>query len=350
VIGAAIAAAAIFAVAPASASGTTVDAQLSLSGVATQASVLGGSLVGVHPGDTVDFKASGLPTAGLDNIPALGTLVKGLLSPLLGQFQVVVHLGSNFPGGARTVTVGGPTTGPCKGVSDLPVTFPNVGTYNFTWDIQYVLPLLLGCKHNGVSSANLNLLKGLGIALNVSNQWTGQIVVATHPPTVGIGLQLPGLGLAPSVPVLGQLPKITVLPGATVQLPVTVPTLLGGHGGNPGTHTSTPPPSTGTTSVDCVPCAVMTQVGNGGSGALAPDAGNVTQIGQGLSDGGSLTPGGGPAPTPATSPGPVTHKQVNLASNRAPAAQMPVLLAIIAIIALSLVTATYARLFLLRRN
>jgi hypothetical protein len=37
-------------------------------------------------------------------------------------------------------------------------------------------------------------------------------------------------------------------------------------------------------------------------------------------------------------------------ANKAPAAQMPVLLAIIAIIALSLVTATYARLFLLRRN
>jgi hypothetical protein len=94
----------------------------------------------------------------------------------------------------------------------------------------------------------------------------------------------------------------------------------------------------------------MTQVGNGGSGPAAPDAGNVTQIGQGLSNGGSLTPGGGPAPTPGTSPGAVTHKQVNLAANKAPAAQMPVLLAIIAIIALSLVTATYARLFLLRRN
>jgi hypothetical protein len=354
-IGVAIAGAAIFAVAPANAAGTTVDAQLSLSGVATQSSVLGGSLVGVHPGDTVDFKASGLPTAGLDNIPALGKLVNSLLSPLLGQFQVVVHLGSNFPGGARSVTVGGPATGPCKGVPDLPVTFPNVGTYNFTWDIQYVLPILLGCTHNGVSSANLNLLKGAGIALNASNQWTGQIVVADHPPTGGIGIQLPGISVAPSLPVLGQLPTLG-LGGATVQLPVTLPKIplpTGGHGGGgTGTTGSTPPPGNGSTAPECVPCVVMTEVGNGGTGtAVAPDAGNVSQIGNGLSDGGAVNPnnGGGTASTHGGS-GVVTHKQVNLAANKAPAAQMPVLLAIIAIIALSLVTATYARLFLLRRN
>ncbi|MDP9093823.1 MAG: hypothetical protein M3N95_13040 [Actinomycetota bacterium] len=354
VVGAAIAGAAIFAVSPAGAAGTTVDAQLSLSGVATKDSVLGGSLIGVHPGDTVDFKASALPTAGLNNIPALGSLVTSLLNPLLGQFQVVVHLGSNFPGGARSVTLGGPATGPCKGAPDLPITFPSTGTYNFTWDVQYVLPLVLGCTRNGVASADLNLLKGAGVALNASNQWVGQVVVATHPPTGGLGLQLPGISVAPSLPVLGQLPAVG-LPGANVQLPVTLPTLPtipGVHGGGSGTHTSTPPPGADTSSVECVPCAVMTQVGNGGSGPAAPDAGNVAQIGHGLSDGASLNPaGGGATPTQGTKPGgSATHKQVNLAANKAPAAQIPLLLAIIAIIALSLVTATYAKLVLLRRN
>ena len=43
---------------------------------------------------------------------------------------------------------------------------------------------------------------------------------------------------------------------------------------------------------------------------------------------------------------PKPQSTVELAANRAPAAQLPVLLAILAIIALSLVTATYARLFL----
>jgi len=358
-VGAVIAGAAIFAVAPASAAGSTTDAQLSLSGVATQASILGGTVVGVHPGDTVDFKASALPTAGLDNIPVLGTLVKDLLSPLLGQYQVVAHLGGNFPGGARTVTLGGPTTGACKGAPDMPITFPNTGTYSFTWNIQYVLPLLLGCSKNGVSSANLNLLKSAGVALNVSNQWTGQIVVATNPPTGGIGIQLPGIGAAPSLPAVGQLPTLT-LPGIGVQLPVTLPTLPGlpGLGGHP---TSTPgsPGSPGgagggstTPGGECVPCQVVpnTDLG-GGFQAAAPDARGVTRIGQGLSDLGGLH-----APAPVTSTAsalnnsPSTSKRVDLAANKAPAAQLPVLLAIIAIIALSLVTATYARLFLLRRN
>jgi len=58
-----------------------------------------------------------------------------------------------------------------------------------------------------------------------------------------------------------------------------------------------------------------------------------------------------PLPTTGARAKPQTStKRIDLASNKAPAAQLPVLLAIIAIIALSLVTATYARLFLLRRN
>ena len=83
-MGAAIAGVAIFTTTTtaAHASATTTDAQLSLSGVATKSSVLGGSLIGIHPGDTVDFGSSGLPTAGLDNVPALGKLVQNLLSPL----------------------------------------------------------------------------------------------------------------------------------------------------------------------------------------------------------------------------------------------------------------------------
>jgi hypothetical protein len=346
----AIAGAAIFATNPAHASSTTTDAQLSLSGVATKSSVLGGSLVGIHPGDTVDFKASGLPTAGLDNVPALGKLVNSLLSPLLGQFQVVVHTGANFPGGARDVTIGGPSSGPCKGVPDLAVTFPNNGTYNFTWNIQYVLPILLGCKSTGVSNADLNLLKSAGIALNVANQWVGQVVVANNPPKGGIGLQLPGIQIAPSLPVVGQLPTLGVTLPA-VQLPVTLPTLPGaGKSTTPGTGDNGGGNSGGGGGL-CVPCIVMPNVGNGGGGGVAPNANNVTQLGNGLSDLGHVTGSDGTVPTgsaPATPPS--TTRHVDLAANKAPAAQMPVVLAIIAIIALSLVTATYARLFLLRRN
>ena len=131
-----------FAMVPAHADSATVNAQLSLSGVATKDSVLGGTTIGVHPGDTVDFKASPLPTAGLDNIPVLGSLLDSVLSGLLSsQFQVVVTFGSDFAKatpaiGGQTITLGGPGSGSCKGAADTAVTFPTAGTYSFTWSVQ----------------------------------------------------------------------------------------------------------------------------------------------------------------------------------------------------------------------
>jgi hypothetical protein len=205
-----------------------------------------------------------------------------------------------------------------------------------------------------VSSANLNLLKGAGVALNATNQWAGQIVVATHPPTGGLGIQLPGISVAPNLPVIGQLPTIGV-PGVTVQVPITLPTVPtlpgGGKTTTPGGGNGGGGPTGPSTGSECVPCNLMPQVGLGGGGAVAPDAGNATQIGRGLSDLGVHVPNAAVTST-ASDPGisPTTQKRVDLAANKAPSAQMPKLLAIIAIIALSLVTATYAKLFLLRRN
>ncbi|MDP9117689.1 MAG: hypothetical protein M3O28_10635 [Actinomycetota bacterium] len=362
-VGLAVTTAAIFAMAPANASATTTEADLSLSGVATSSSILGGSLIGIHPGDSVDFKASALPTAGLSNVPVLGPLVQSLLSPLLGQYQVVVHLPSNFPGGARSVTLGGPTSGACAGKPDLPIAFNTAGTYNFTWNVQYVLPGLFGCSASGIST-DFNLLKSAGIALNATNQWVGQIVVADSPPVGGLGIQLPGLGVAPSLPVVGQLPTLGES-GLTVQLPVTLPSVpaLPGAGGNKptaGSGSTTAPAGSSTANTVCVPCEVVPNVGmgsgvggaSGGFAGVGPDANTTTQLGRGLSDGGALK--SSPAPvvtsTAAALDSPQINTHVNLAANKAPAAQMPVLLAIIAIIALSLVTATYARLYLLRRN
>ena len=204
----------------------------------------------MHPGDTVNFKASALPTAGLQNIPALGGLLDSLLSPLLGQYQVVVSFGSSFPGGAQTVTLGGPTTGACAGVPAKSFTFPNKGTYAFTWKVQYVLPALLGCSTNGVSSTDLNLLQQAGVALNATNSWVGKIVVADNPPQGGISIQLPGVSVAPNI---GghQLPTLGV-PGVTLPtLGVAVPDLnpgskpadgnAGNGGGQSGKTTSAGP-------------------------------------------------------------------------------------------------------------
>lgn len=358
-IGLVLAGAVALAMTPASAGATTVTAQLSLSGVATQSNVLGGTTVGVHPGDTVQFEASPVPTAGLDNIPVLGSLLDSITSGLLqGTYQVVLRLPASFPGGARTVTLGGPTSGPCAGTPSLPVSFPNVGTYGFTWSVQYVLPTLLGCSKSGLSSTDLNSLKSAGIAINATNQWTGQVVVADNPPAGGISVQLPAVGAAPSLPVVGQLPTISVPALKVPTVPVSIPSVPGGGGksttagggstsGAPGGNSTGYPSS----SVECVPCHVMTHPGlGGGFNGPGPDAGSITRLGSDLGSVGVVSTAPGAVPSAAPNPTTSTKKQVDLAANRAPAAQVPVLLAIIAIIALALVTATYAKLYLLRRN
>ncbi|HJQ41454.1 MAG TPA: hypothetical protein VJ831_00080 [Jatrophihabitantaceae bacterium] len=355
-LGLAVAGAAAIALAPSSAGATTVTAQLSLSGVATQGNILGGTQVGVHPGDTVNFQASALPTAGLDNIPMLGPLLDDLLTKLLHtSYQVVLHLPASFPGGKRDVTLGGPESGKCKGTQSLPVNFANIGTYNFTWTVQYVLPNLLGCTTNSIGNSNLNLLKSAGIALNSTNQWVGQIVVATNPPPPGISIQLPGVSVAPNLPVVGQVPTLGIggvnLPTIPVNLPSLIPTLPGGGGSGGGS--STPPPGGGTgTGVECVPCTVVPSVGlGGGDNGGGSNPGSPEGLGQGIHN--PTTPVTSATRTvtvPPASPSSKPPKTRDLSANKAPGAQMPVLLAIIAIIALGLVTATYARLYLLRRN
>jgi hypothetical protein len=335
-----------------------VNAQLSLTGVATKANILGGSSIGVHPGDTVVFKASPAPTAGLADVPSLGPVLNATLSTLLGsQYQVLVTFPASFPGGAKTITLGGPTKGVCKGVPSKSVTFPNKGTFAFTWKVQYVVPALLGCSKNGVSDANLNLLGKAGVKINASNSWVGKIIVANNPPPGGISIQLPGVSVAPSLPVVGQLPTIGVpgvsLPTIKVSVPKLKPSL-------PGGGKSTSPAPGGTTSsggqADLpVPAGVVPQ-GNGGGvlGGTNPgsfDPGTLPNVSGQVSNLSPLVPIGsrtsGAAPDKQNSTG--KNKTIDLASGRAASSQLPVILAILAIIALALVAGTYARLFLRRQ-
>jgi hypothetical protein len=315
---------------------TTVGAQLSVSGVTTQGDLLGGTTVGIHPGDSVDFTASLLPTAGLDNIPTLGPMVRQLVRLLLNsQFRVEMTVSPDFPGGARTVALGGPTTGRCAGLPDLPVGFPKAGTYTFTWTIRYLLPGLLGgCTATSLNNADLNLLKGIGVAVNLANQWSGQVVVAASPPPAGLSLQLPQLGLNPSIPIVGNVVKVTV-PGIGVPtVPVTLPTVPSGG------------PSTG----DCGTCTGEPSSGSS-STAPAPDTNRLILLGEGLHEPSitnEVTPSPTPSSTSATAKNPTPGR--NLAENRPPAAQMPLVLGVIALVVLTLVTAAYARLVLMRRN
>lgn len=355
-----VAGAAGFATSPANAS-TTVNAQLSLSGVATKANVLGGSLVGIHPSDKVNFTASALPTAGLENIPALGSLLNTLLNPLLGQYQVVVNFSSSFPGGAQTVTLGGPTTGKCAGLSAKAFTFPNKGTYNFTWKVQYVLPLLLGCTKTSLSDTDLNQLATAGVKINASNQWVGQIVVADNPPAGGISIQLPSVQISPSLPVVGQLPALSI-PGATLPtLKVAIPDLTKTGTKSSGTSAKTTKPGAGINYTQpglsipeqVVPKGAGDAGGGAGVGGYFPGVlpGSGSQLGNlpGLQNTNSAAGATAPGVTSQDSTG--KNKTIDLASSsKSPSAQLPVILAIFSIIALALVAGTYARLFLLRRR
>ena len=360
--GISVAAATALAFSPAGAA-TTVNAQLSLTGVATASNIAGGSQIGVHPGDTVDFKASVLPTAGLENIPALGGLLNSLLSPLLGQYQVVATFSSSFPGGAQTVTLGGPKTGACKGLPSKAFTFPNKGTYSFTWKVQYVLPALLGCQKNGVSSSNLNLLEKVGVALNATNSWVGTIVVADNPPKGGISIQLPGVSVAPNIaghqlPTLG-VPGIS-LPTLGIQVPNLNPSKPGsGNGGGGSTSGGTVVP---TLPGNVVPVPAQVVPRGSGDGVFTDGGFNAGALpGTDLQSGGGsnllpISTGNGkttaPAAAAAAAPDQKSsgkHKTIDLASGRSSTGQLSVVLAIIAIIALTLVAATYARLYVLRK-
>jgi hypothetical protein len=382
--GIAVAGAAALVMVPAHADSATVNAQLSLSGVATKDNVLGGTTIGVHPGDTVDFKASPLPTAGLDNIPALGPLLNGVLSTLLGsQFQVVVTFGSDFGAatpalGGQSVTLGGPAKGSCKGDPDEAITFPKAGSYSFTWTVRYVLPGLLGCTKSSLGATSLNQLQQTGIAINASNQWVGQVVVANDPPKGGISVQLPGVGAAPSLPVVGQLPGATLPPVSLPTIPVGGISIPGiGGGGSSSSSSGSGSTSTGhlggstkssgahftppglTIPEEVVPKGYgngdSTTSGGSGSGAGAgglSDLGVLGDIVAGGSGGHTAAPAAATTvPSASPAPGPtIAAHAVLAATSTSKGQQMPVLLAIVSIIALSLVTAIYARMYLLRKK
>lgn len=371
--GLAAAAAMVLAMTPAHAGAATVDAQLSLSGVATRADVLGGTTVGVHPGDTVDFQASALPTAGLDNVPALGPLLHTVLGTLGGQFQVVVHFGANVPGvGGTSVTLGGPTSGTCAGRPDLPVSFPGEGTYPFSWSVQYVLPSLFGCARNGLNSAALNQLRQAGVAINASNRWVGRVTVAKDPPKGGVSVQLPGVGAAPSLPVVGKLPGVSRPPVTLPTLPVTVPSLgdlpVPGRAGRSGAAGDGSSAHTGSGLPKWTPpgLSVPEQVVPKGYGPQQSGPSGYSHQVDALTAAPGVSLGRAESDAPANPASPVAaHSSASAPSptRTVPAAAllsaattdghgqpMPVLLAIVAIIALSLVTALYARTYLLRKK
>ncbi|MDT4944285.1 MAG: hypothetical protein QOH14_1018 [Pseudonocardiales bacterium] len=305
----------------------SVDATFSVTGVTTSNCGIsaGGNDVYVTPGGAVNFKTS---VASLNLLGFTGSTAG--LAGLDGALEI-------DPSSATPTRVNLTTT------KAITVTGLSTGnhTYKFTAKALdlFGIPIALGAGNTSVSG---------GASLN----YGGIIHVTDQAALCGIAIQVPGVhvsasasGLPPidvSLPPLSAptvpIPTLTKLPNVLPPVPVTSTTVPAGS--NAGGHT---------TGAECVPCEVVPNTNLGsGFGGVSANADSLTQIGSALHEGPAL----GPAPTAdATSPDTTTTtKRIDLAANKAPAAQMPVLLAIIAIIALSLVTATYARLYLLRRN
>jgi hypothetical protein len=351
--------------APAQAS-STVEVQLTLSGVASPDNPTGGAQVGVHPGDSVVMHAAAIPTAGA---PAgLSGALSGLVAGVAG-LQVRITDG-NLPGVRHyPVTLG--KVAHCGGTASLPLRSLAKGSYSFHYVVQKVslltglLGAVTGCDKTTVTPTHdqLGALTKNNVKVTDHATYSGTIVVATNPPPGQIGIQVPSQSVSVKA---GPVHTSVNLPGATVNVPNPVPGITshlpkppGLPGGNSGGG-SKPASSGSGGNVDYTPPALTVPeevmphaVHYGGKGGT-----RYTLPGRSVA-GHVVAPAKPQQPTATASP--VTHpsevanaqpgkKTVDLADGGGFGKQLPVVLAIAAILALSVVTAAYARMVLLRRN
>jgi hypothetical protein len=191
--------------------------------------------------------------------------------------------------------------------------------------------------------------------------WDGWIHVTPKAADCGLAVALPSISASVSA---SNLPPIAIgIPGVKITLPVTVPTSLptignpgggsssGSNGG--GNHSGNPPVVDNPLPVP----AKVVPAGDGDGGLVGAGIdfnGLPAGGGSGPLAGGNAGPVSGPSTAPAAN---VVPKQLNYgsrpiqyASSPASTGEVWVVLAIIAVIALAFVAATYARLYLLKRG
>ncbi len=359
------AAAAVLLMTPAAQASTSVEVQLTLSGVASPDNPTGGSQVGVHPGDSVVLHASAIPTAGAPG--GLSGALSGLVAGVAG-LQVKIT-GGNLPGVHYPFTLG--KVANCGGAAALPLRSLAKGTYSFKYVVEKVslltsvLGAVTGCSKNTVTPTHdqLGKLTKNNVKVTDNAVYSGSIVVAVHPPSGGVGIQFPSQSISAKV---GPLHTSVNLPGASVGVPNPIPGITsnlptglpGGGGGGSGGGGKAHGPGGGvnyTPPAVTVPQEVMPHaVAQGGSGQYnAPGSLPQRTVG-----GHIVAPAQSVTATAATPVDPSNvanaglSKPIGLGDNNGGlfGKQLPVVLAIVAILALSLVTAGYARMVLLRRK
>lgn len=196
--------------------------------------------------------------------------------------------------------------------------------------------------------------------------WTGTIHVTSAAGNCGIAVQLPSISASASVT---GLPPVGIgIPGVKVSVPVNVPTALPtgnlpgtGDGSKTGSHKTHPRSKTPTPVTDN-PIPVPARVVPGANGGLL---GGGVDLGAGLLPGANSDTGpvavvpaepgkGAVASSAARLPEQAStgkDKTIDLAASRpASTGEVWVVLAILAVIGLAFVAATYARLYLMKRE
>jgi hypothetical protein len=246
------------------------------------------------------------------------------------------------------------------------------GTYSFKYVVEKVslltsvLGAVTGCSKNTVTPTHdqLGALTQDNIKVTDNAVYSGSIVVAVHPPSGGVGIQLPSQSISAKV---GPLHTSVNLPGASVGVPNPIPGITsnlptglpgsgggggsgGGHGHGTGTGVNYKPPAV------TVPQEVMPHaVAQGGSGQYnAPGSLPQRTVGGHIvAPAQSVTATAAAPADPSNVANAGLSKPIGLGDNSDGGLfgkQLPVVLAILAILSLSLVTAGYARMVLLRRK
>jgi hypothetical protein len=323
---------------PAQAAGQSVTGTFGATGVTSSAcnTEIGGNAVYVKPGEV--FKAN----TSLVNFRVLGLSIPGTLQSVTGNL-LVKH-------GTQTVF------SRLIGASPATVAALPTGTYPYRFVAKYV-----------TTKVNVPLvgavLKKIPLGAGADFTWAGNVYSTAKKDPCGITISVPTTHVSVSAP--GLPPVNVTLPGVTgptlpnplnsVSLPkLPNPGQSSHKGGHTGGHTGKTTPSTSvsyTPPAETVPQQVMPHANAvGGTGGFsAPEGGGyynppIVAPGQPAN---AAPAGGTSVPTPDASP---AKKAVDLSSrSQLGGQQLPVLLAIAAILALVTVTSMYARLYLLRR-
>ena len=350
IAGGAVAGAIALAMSPAQAEAANTTAELTLTGLVDSNCDLsaGGTTGYVAPGGTVTIQAS-LAGASV-TIPGSG---------LLGKATTVKLDSKQVASFVDTVTIDGH-----KHVLKTPknkIVLKNVqGTHTLHWTANKVtlLPSLLGGITVPLNGNNVNLKAGAKLS------WDGQLKASKNT-NCGVQIQTPSIkvsapghtlslsGVKASLP--NPLPSITkALPKPSLPGGKTSSSSGGGgkkSSGAPGPTVSYTPPSL------TVPQKVMSKAGQqgaqggGGGGFVPPNSGGGGRGGGAVPVAKVTTTVAAPKPAPSPAAKIKANTPHTVASpDRLNGTQLPVLLAILAILALSTVTASYARLHLLHKK